>query len=108
MKDTIQDVCVPFLMELPPDFIHTAPDGYSYEAEPFKRGYLSIYLRHHCTYTYNGYSPVRTIWGFYNLKTQTYYSPINSKTIGETVRIENTRSYTAMPLNLNPLEAAFV
>ena len=101
IKEYIHEDCV--LPELPKSFIHSPPKGYSYETEPFKRGYVSIYLRHHQSYTYNGYSPVRTIWGFYNTKTQTYHSPINAKTIGEEVRIEDTRPYTSMPLNLNPL-----
>ena len=52
--------------------------------------------------------PVRTIWGFYRGDKKTYHAPINSNKIGEVVDLNQTRSYTAMQLNLNPLEAAFL
>ncbi len=87
---------------------HKAPEGYSYEFEKnFKRNVTAIWLRHHKQYDYNLGKPVKTIWGFYNTKTRQFYAPINSKTVGSVVRIEDTTPYTAMPLNLTPLEAAF-
>ena len=46
--------------------------------------------------------------GFYNTKKRTYYAPVNSKQVGKEVDLSSTTPYTAMPLNLNPLEAAFV
>jgi len=96
------------MIELPPGFPHIAPEGYSYEVEEFKRGYSAIWLRHHYPYIYSGGESVRTIWGFYKAKTDEYYSPVNSKTVGQKVRIEDTRNYTSMPIHLNPLEAAFL
>jgi hypothetical protein len=51
---------------------------------------------------------VRTIWGFYKPKSRQYFAPINAKTVGDKVDINGTRNYTSMPLNLNPLEAAFL
>ena len=42
----------------------------------------------------------------YNAKSRTYSAPINFSKQGDTVDINKTRPYTAMQLNLNPLEAA--
>lgn len=92
-------------LTLPNDFPHQPPEGYSYEVKEHKRNVLAIWLRHHRKYAYSD-DDVRTIWGFYNTKTGTYSSPINSTKCGDKVDINNTRSYTAMQLNLNPLEYA--
>ena len=92
------------LTELPNDFPHQPPEGYSYEATDFKRNVVAIWLRDHRKYAYTS-DDVRTIWGFYNGKKGEYYAPINAKKQGKVVDIADTRSYTAMPLNLNPLEA---
>jgi hypothetical protein len=73
-----------------------------------KRMWLLYGFAIHTKFDYNGGAPVRSIWGFYNTKTKCYQSPINSSKQGDTVEIDNTRPYTAMPLKLNPLEAAFV
>jgi hypothetical protein len=91
-----------------PNFPHKAPKGYSYEFEEFKRGVIAIWLQCHRKFDYNNGAITKTIWGFYSIKTKEYFAPINSKTIGACVNITDTRNYTAMPLNLNPLEAAFV
>jgi len=93
-------------MELPPSFIHEPPEGYSYTVKLFKNGVLSIWLLHHYEYIYRS-DPVSTIWGFYSTKKQQYYAPVNAKKVGKVVDINDTRPYTAMPLNLNPLMAAF-
>jgi hypothetical protein len=90
------------------DFPHIPPEGYSYEFEEFKRGVVSIWLCNTRKFVYNGGTTTRTIHSFYNTKTREYFAPINSKTIGACVNITDTRNYTAMPLKLNPLEAAFV
>lgn len=76
--------------------------------EKFDAKYLRICLHHHRKYDYNNGTSVLTVWGFYNPKTDTYYSPVNGKKVGKVVDILTTRDYTAMPINLNPLEAAFV
>lgn len=91
-------------MKLPESFIHKAPKGYYYEVEQFKKGYLAIWLYHEYDYVFAGGERVRTIWGFYRIKDGKYFAPINSSTIGKEVNIKTTRSYTSMPLNLNPLE----
>jgi hypothetical protein len=93
-------------LELPPSFIHDAPEGYTYTVKTFKRGMLSIWLLHHRRYSYNS-DQVSTIWGFYAPKTQQYHAPINSTQVGKIVDINDTRPYTAMKLKLNPLMAAF-
>ena len=95
-------------VELPSSFFHSPPDGYYYKAEEFKRNVISIWLYNTRKFVYNGGAETRTIWGFYKSKTREYYAPVNSKTIGACVNIRDTRNYTAMPLKLTPLEAAFV
>jgi hypothetical protein len=90
------------------NFPHDAPDGYSYEFEEFKKNVISIWIRNHSHFDYNGGARVRSIWGFYNQKTKCYYSPVNSKTPGKEVNIENTTPYTAMPPKRTPLEMYFV
>ena len=95
------------LLELPPDFIHESPKGFSYEVKSHKSNLVAIWLLHHRKYCYSS-DPVRTIWGFYNTKQRCYHTPINSTKQGDKVDISNTRPYTAMQLNLNPLMAAFV
>ena len=89
----------------PPDFTHKAPEGYSYEFSTFKRNVTAIWLRNHSVFSYTS-DPVRTIWGFYDRKKECYYAPINSTKCGNQVGIADTRNYTAMSLNLNPLEVA--
>ena len=90
------------------DFPHDPPKGYSYEFEQFNSRFISIWLRFHDKFCYNGGESVKTIWGFYNSKTKEYYAPINSSKVGEKVNIEDTRNYTSMPIKLSPLEKFFV
>ena len=87
------------------EFTHKAPDGYSYEFKEHKRGVIAIWLRNHATFSYTS-DPVRTIWGFFDGKKGYYYAPINATKHGDKVDIADTRDFTAMQLNLNPLEAA--
>jgi hypothetical protein len=89
------------------DFPHTPPEGYSYEFEEFNTRLVSIWLLCHRAFDYNMGKPTRTIWGFYSPKKREYYAPINSSKCGDKVDIDNTRSYTAMPIKRNALEAAF-
>lgn len=91
-----------------PQFTHKAPEGYSYEFEEFKRGVIAIWLRCHRKFDYNNGASTRTIWGFWKQKTNEYFAPINSKTIGSCVKIEDTRNYTAMPIKYQGVEAFFV
>ena len=95
------------LLELPHDFPHQPPEGYTYKVKPFKRNVVAIWLQHPDRYTYSS-DRVSTIWGFYNTKTGLYASPTNATKQGDQVDISNTRPFTAMQLNLNPLEAAFL
>ncbi len=102
-----QSVSMMIPLELPPDFIHEPPKGFSYEVKSHKSNLVAIWLLHHRKYCYSS-DPVRTIWGFYNTKQRCYHAPINSTKHGDKVDIINTRPYTAMQLKLTPLEAAFV
>jgi len=95
------------VIELPLNFPHKAPKGFSYEVESHKSNVIAIWLLHHRKYCYSS-DPVRTIWGFYNTRKGCYHAPINSTKHGDQVDISNTRPYTAMQLKLTPLEAAFV
>lgn len=95
------------MMNLPKSFPHSPPKGFNYVVEKFDAKHLRISLNHHRTYTYNGGEPVQTVWGFYNIKTGCYHSPVNAKKVGKVVDISTTRNYTSMPINFNPLEAAF-
>lgn len=90
------------------DFPHSAPEGYSYEYEQFNTRTISIWLNCHRRFDYNHGKPTRTIWGFYNPKKREYYAPVNSSKIGDKVRIEQTRNYTAMPIQQSILESCFV
>jgi len=99
-------------MELPIDFPHVAPEGFSYKVEQFKKNIDAIWLCHPDKYTFTS-DPVRTIWGFIKYKrikgssSHTYHAPINCNKVGVGVDINDTRVYTAMQLNLTPLEKAF-
>ena len=96
------------MLELPDDFPHIAPEGYRYEVMQSKRNVISIWTVYQRGFTYNGNSESYCIWGFYDTKTKSYHAPVNSKKVGDVVDVKDTTPYTAMPLNLNPLEAAFV
>ena len=90
------------------EFPHKAPEGYYYEQIDFKRNVVAIWIHYQRRFDYNNGDPVCCIWGFYNTKTRTYYSPINSKTIGKSVDIRQTTPYYAMIPKQTPLEAAYV
>jgi len=95
-------------MNLNPEFPHKAPKGYSYEFEQFNARTIRIMLRCHRQFDYNLGASTATVWGFYNPKKRIYYAPVNSKTIGKEVNINDTRNYTAMPIKQTALEACFV
>jgi hypothetical protein len=59
-------------------------------------------------FDYNLGASTQTVWGFYKPKKNTYYAPVNAKTIGKQVNIGDTTPYTAMSLNRTALEKAFV
>ena len=90
------------------EFPHIPPEGYSYEQVPFKSQVVAIWIVNHHKFSYNNGGTARSIWGFYNSKTKNYYAPINSKTVGSVVNIEDTTPYSAMTLKRSPLERAFV
>lgn len=90
------------------EFPHTAPEGYSYEFEEFKRNVTAIWLRDNRIFDYNLGKSVRTIWGFYHSKTKTYSAPVNAKTVGKSVDIEDTTPYTAMQIIHKGVERYFV
>ena len=100
----MSDVPDEILREIQTSFPHSPPNGYRYETLPFKRNLYSIWTVYDRGYIYNGNTPSRCIWGFYDAKKKCYFAPINSSKCGDQVELNNTTPYTAMPLNLNPLE----
>ena len=93
-------------LELPHDFPHQAPEGYHYEVDQFRRNIHRICIVNDGTFSYIDVPP-KSVWGFYDSKKRRYSAPINYSKQGDPVDINNTRPYTAMQLNLNPLMAAF-
>jgi hypothetical protein len=91
-----------------PEFPHKAPKNYSYEFETWNASTIRIMLRCHRKFDYNLGASTATVWGFYKPRKRVYYAPINAKTIGKQVNIEDTRNYSAMPIKQTSLEAAFV
>ena len=91
------------MIELPNNFIHEPPEGYHYEVDQFRRNVHRICIVNDGAFTYTSDAP-KCVWGFYNTKTRVYSSPINFTKQGDTVNINRTTPYTAMQLNLNPLE----
>ena len=91
--------------ELPPDFYHEPPEGYSYEVTQHRRNMVAIWIINHGEFSYTD-TPPRSIWGFYDRKKRCYHAPINATKHGNQVDISDTRPYTAMQLKLNPLEYA--
>ena len=106
MKVSTQRDCVLSVnSELPASFIHEPPKGYRYEVIRKNASIVAIWsVLSNPGFVYNNGSDVRCIWGFYNPKKQQYYAPINSNKVGEPVDFNDTTPYTAMQLNLNPLE----
>ena len=99
------------LVELPHDFPHQ-PQKDIVTKQPISKRMWLLFGYDHRKYVYTS-DDVRTIWGFVKTKrgrkgsvTTTYHAPINSNKVGDVVDINNTRNYTAMQLNLNPLESA--
>jgi hypothetical protein len=95
-------------METPIDFRHQPPIGYFYSFEEFKPGTVSIWLNNKRRFDYNLGKPTRTIWGFWKSKTNKFFAPINSKTIGKEVDLKQTRDYTAMQIKSSPLDSFFL
>jgi hypothetical protein len=95
-------------METPIDFRHQPPIGYFYSFEEFKPGIIGIWLNNKRRFDYNLGKPTRTIWGFWKSKTNKFFAPINSKTIGKEVDLKQTRDYTAMQIKSSPLDAFFL
>jgi hypothetical protein len=91
------------------EFPHKPPTkDYSYEFETWNASTIRIMLRCNRKFDYNLGASTATVWGFYKPKKRVYYAPINAKSIGKQVNIEDTTSYTAMPIKLTPLESAFL
>ena len=90
------------------EFPHKPPKGCSYEFEQFNTRVIRIWLCNTRQFDYNLDASTKTVWGFYSPKKREYYAPINSKTIGKAVDINNTRNYTSMQLKQSPLDAFFV
>jgi hypothetical protein len=75
---------------------HKAPEGYHYERTDFKANVSAIWIVNDNHFNYCGCSGIKSIWGFYNTKTKQFHAPVNSKTVGSVVKLEQTTCYSAM------------
>ena len=75
---------------------HKAPEGYHYQRTDFKANVSAIWIVNDSLFDYCGCSGVKSIWGFYNTKTKQFHAPVNSKTVGSVVKLEQTTCYSAM------------
>jgi hypothetical protein len=90
------------------EFPHSPPKDYSYQFEQFNPSTIRIMLCCSKQFDYNLGDTTKTVWGFYKPKKHTYYAPINVKSIGKQVNINDTTPYTAMIPKQTPLEQFFV
>ena len=79
------------------EFPHTAPKGYSYEFENYKRGVVRVWILNHGEFVYTE-EQVKSVWGFYKTKTKEYHAPVNAKKVGDVVDIRDTTPYSAMQI----------
>jgi hypothetical protein len=91
-----------------PEFPHKPPKDYSYEFENWNASTIRIMLCCNREFDYNLGASTKTVWGFYKPKKRVYLAPVNVKTIGKQVDINNTTPYTAMIPKQTPLEQFFV
>ena len=94
------------MQEVP--FSHLHQEGHFYSFEEYKSGVISIWLNNTRKFDYNLCKPTKTVWGFWKIKTNKFFAPINSKTMGKEVEFKNTRNYTAMQIKQSPLDQFFV
>ena len=94
------------MQEVP--FNHLPPSGYFYSFEEYKSGVISIWLNNTRKFDYNLGKPTKTVWGFWKSKSNKFFAPINSKTVGKEVEFKKTRNYTAMQIKQSPLDQFFV
>ena len=90
------------------EFPYEAPKGFEYWTEDFTKTTVRIWIRNLDSFVYNGGKYPSSVWGFYNRRTKKYHAPINFKRRGDVVNIDDTTPYSAMQLNLTPLERAFL
>ena len=90
------------------EFPHKAPKGYEYWTDDYSKTIKRIWIRNISReFIYGDEKHPSSVWGFFCTKKKEYISPVNSKKPGKVVKVQNTTPYTAMPLNLTPLELAF-
>lgn len=78
---------------------HEPPEGYKYYVEKFKKNIYRIDLIYKGEFVYNNGEESKTVWGFYNLKTDEFHSPINYKKVGKKIDLCDTTEYSAMRIN---------
>ena len=103
MKSQDSQDLTSILTELP----FEAPEGYWYEVEEAKRNIAAVWLCNDRFWLFKNEKGHRTIHSFYHLKKHVWMAPINAKKEGKVVEPKDMTPYTAMPINRNPLMAAF-
>ena len=90
------------------EFPHTAPQGYEYWSDDYSKTIKRIWIRNISReFLYGDDIHPSSVWGFYCKRKGEYLAPINYKKPGKVVKLHNTTPFTAMPLNLTPLQLAF-
>lgn len=82
------------------------PEGYDYWFEDHTKTITRIWIRNKSRFVHTDGETVSSVWGFYDSRKGTFLSPINAKRPGKPIDIEDTSPFSAMRLNLNPLEKA--
>ena len=90
------------MIELPCDFPHKPPKGYSYEVKPFKRNMVAIWLRHHYDYSYS--SDVVLLFGDSTTTNRDVLRPVTPPS-AEIKRV-NTSSLHSNASKLKPIDGS--
>lgn len=78
-----------------------------YEVDEFKRDTLRIWICFHNKFIYKEGKSSKCIWGFWKPKTNEFYSPVNSNTVGKRIDFQDTTCWSSMKINYTGLEVFF-
>ena len=91
------------------EFPHQPPQGFEYWTDDYSKTIKRIWIRNKTReFIYGDEKHPSSVWGFYCTRKKEYLAPINYKKPGKVVKLHNTTPYTAMSLNLTPIQSAFL
>lgn len=96
-----------FPIKLIRSFTHKPPEGLYYEVDQFKRDTFRIWICYSNKFVYAEGKDVKCIWGFWKSKTNEFFSPLNSSTVGKRVNFNDTTSWSSMQVNYSGVEKFF-